>query len=233
MGTEASVVVAAIENVWHTIGERHPDVPSVVVTLGAGSIGTARGYLRLGHFAARRWETGADQAAAELFVGGEGLARGAASVLATLLHEASHGIAYTRNLKDTSRQGRYHNQVFKTIAEEVGLTVQQARVIGWSQTALTPETETDYAAELDTLQAAITVWRHAESDTAAGSGGSGPTGPDGDGKTPTTTTTKPKNGVVLVCACETPRRVRVAASTADLGPIFCGLCGIQFLPQDS
>src|SRR6266542_4043035 len=38
-------------------------------------------------------------------------------VLATMLHEAGHGLAAARNLKDTSRQGRYHNAKYKALAE--------------------------------------------------------------------------------------------------------------------
>src|SRR6266545_1119836 len=49
--------------------------------------------------------------------GGEGLRRGARDVLATMLHEAGHGLAAARNLKDTSRQGRYHNAKYKALAE--------------------------------------------------------------------------------------------------------------------
>jgi hypothetical protein len=40
-------------------------------------------------------------------VGGEGLARGPAHVLGTLLHEAAHALARVRGIKDTSRQGRW------------------------------------------------------------------------------------------------------------------------------
>ena len=39
----------------------------------------------------------------EVFVGDEGLARGPADVLGTLLHEAAHALADVRGIKDTSR----------------------------------------------------------------------------------------------------------------------------------
>jgi hypothetical protein len=103
----------------------------VVVALGAGSVGVPRGVLKLGHFAADRWTAGgADggSAVAELFVGGEGLSRGAEGVLATLLHEATHGLAHVRRVQDTSRQGRYHNARFRALGEELGLAVAQAPV---------------------------------------------------------------------------------------------------------
>jgi hypothetical protein len=35
------------------------------------------------------------------------------------VHEAAHGLANTRGVKDTSRQGRYHNKRFRALAEEL------------------------------------------------------------------------------------------------------------------
>ena len=97
----ASGLVKALEGVWLAVQDHHPDVPTVVVTLGAASVGVPRGVLKLGHFAANRWTPGdADSTSiAELFIGGEGLAQGAESVLATLLHEAAHGVADVRQAK--------------------------------------------------------------------------------------------------------------------------------------
>lgn len=124
-----------------------PQVPAVVLVLGAGSIGAAGG-LRLGHFAAMRWadpdqparEDGAGDGVAvrlpEVFVGGEGLARGPADVLGTLLHEAAHALAHVRGIKDTSRQGRWHNARFKALAEELWIEVAKDPRIGWSPTAI-------------------------------------------------------------------------------------------------
>lgn len=85
----------------------------------------------------------------------DGLDRGAHDVLATLLHEASHAIADERGIKDTSRQGRYHNQRFKNIAEELGLEVRRDREIGWSLTNISEATANAYSASLAELAAAL------------------------------------------------------------------------------
>lgn len=58
-----SLIVTAVELTWSAIQHRHPEVPGVVVTFGAGTIGTAPGTVRLGHFAPARWAT--DAAATE------------------------------------------------------------------------------------------------------------------------------------------------------------------------
>jgi hypothetical protein len=60
------------------------------------------------------WQHGEDQVS-ELFIGGEGLQAETSTVLVTMLHEAAHGIAHTRQIKDTSRQGRYHNDRYRNL----------------------------------------------------------------------------------------------------------------------
>jgi hypothetical protein len=196
-------LVAALDRTWTTIRARHPDVPEVVITLGAGSAGG--GPLTLGHFADGRWQRGPGDPLPELFVAGEGLARGPAKVLATLLHEGAHGAAATRKIQDTSRQGRWHNARYRAIAAELGLDVAQAPGIGWSDTTLPTATAARYAAELDDLAAALVAWRHPEH--RAGRAGS-------------------NNGTAARCPCG--RRIRVAESVLAVGPITCGLCHGEF-----
>src|SRR6266571_7104988 len=75
-------LVAELDRAWSAIRARHPDVPEVVLALGSGSDGRRRG-LRYGHFAADCWERGGGRLP-EMFVGGEGLGRGARAVLGTL-----------------------------------------------------------------------------------------------------------------------------------------------------
>src|SRR6266540_2060395 len=130
-----SAVVAALEDAWTAVRNHHADVPQVVIILGAGSE-SRRGLFKWGHFAAARWHV-AGTNRPEVLVSGEGLRRGAHQVLATLLHEAAHGMANTRGIQDTSRQGRWHNRRFATLAEELGLKVIQDPKTGWSQTHLT------------------------------------------------------------------------------------------------
>ena len=57
-------------------------------------------------------------------------------VLGTLLHEAAHGLAQARGIQDTSRQGRYHNRRYATLARELGLEVTSVQPIGWSATTV-------------------------------------------------------------------------------------------------
>lgn len=141
----------------------------------------------LGHFAAGRWQRGPGGPLPEMFIVGEGLSRGPADVLATLLHEGAHGAAAIRKIQDTSRQGRWNNARYRAIAAELGLDVAQAPRIGWSATTVPAATAARYAAEFDDLAAALTAWRHPEHRGGRASS---------------------KNGTAARCPCG--RRIRVA-----------------------
>jgi hypothetical protein len=204
-------LVAALEDAWRAIASNHADLPPAAIILGQGS-GRRGGALVLGHFAAERWQrAGARQGSYvhEVLIGGEGLQRGAADVLATLLHEAAHAIATVREIADTSRQGRYHNARFKALAEELGLSVARHPAIGWSLTTLPAPTASRYESTIATLQRAITLHRRAEP---------GPRAAGGTNLTP------------AACAC--PRRIRVAPGTLAAGPILCTICSQHFAPVD-
>lgn len=217
----AEALVTALAETWRAIQKRHPDVPDVMLTVGSGTLGARRGEVTLGHFAAGRWhttqaeqdpETAEDAqpggpGIAELFVGGEGLRGGARSVLATLLHEAAHGVAATRGIKDTSRQGRYHNRRFAVLGAELGITIELDGNRGWSGTTLPDTTAADYVDELAALNAAILAYRRAETR--------------GPGKTS-------RNNPPATCECDPVRRIRVARSVLEAGPIVCGICESPF-----
>ncbi|MGL5859880.1 MAG: hypothetical protein ACRCY9_01295, partial [Phycicoccus sp.] len=161
----------------------------------------------------------------ELFVGGEGLARGGVELVGTLLHEAAHGIAQTRGIQDTSRQGRYHNSKFREIGEEVGLELTRHEVIGWSLTTVPPATARAYGAQVAVLEAALVVHRVAEHH-ATTPGPNGPGGLDGATGDGPGDAGRRRGSVAAVCGC--PRRIRVAPSVLDAGPITCGVCNELF-----
>ncbi len=202
----ASACIAAMERAWTAIRARHPEVPEVVVVLGAGSE-ARRGLFKLGHFAAARWQV-AETRRAEVLVSGEGLGRGARDVLATLLHEAAHGLADARGIQDTSRQGRYHNRRYARLAGEVGLEVARDAKTGWSQTTVPDQLAEVYADVLGDLDAALKLWRYAEQQLPASTGS--------------------RN--LLACACPCGRKLRVAKATLEQAPIWCGACEEPFEP---
>lgn len=203
-----AALVGALESAWLAIRNHHPEIPAAVIIVGAGSRKT--GPLLYGHYATLRWQHG-DTRLPEVLVSGEGLRRTPAEVLTTLLHEAAHALADRRGIKDTSRQGRWHNKHFAILAAELGLTATKDPRIGYSPCTLRPETSQRYAAVLSELGAAMRAYRRPDEQAAA-------------------TRTNNNNGVVLTCDC--PRKIRVSQAVADEGPIHCGLCDTPFLTDD-
>ncbi|AYF78033.1 hypothetical protein D7D52_34165 [Nocardia yunnanensis] len=202
--TITGLLVTALENTWAAIRAHHPDVPDVVLTVGAGSTGTSE--MTLGHFAPNRWIRG-EYELHELFVGGEGLQRGAAGVLGTLLHEAAHGVAVTRGIKDTSRQGRWHNERFRALGEELGLTLAHHDKIGWSITTVPEQTREVFRDGLEELTYALVAYRRQEPGRRDG---------------------RKSNNNGLTAECDCGRKIRASRSAYEAGLISCGRCGGLF-----
>jgi curved DNA-binding protein CbpA len=199
----ASRIIKVLEDTWMEIRRWNPEIPPVVIIIASGTDGK---QTRLGHHAPGRWNVAGEQLT-EIMISGEGLRRTAREVLATLLHEAAHALAHARGIKDTSRQGRYHNTKFKKCAEEVGLAVEHDDNFGWSVTTITPATELAYAHQLQALTDAMTLWRHGET----------PAGPKAR---------RSHNLIAAICPCG--RSIRVAASTLAEAPITCQACDQDF-----
>ncbi|ADB31171.1 hypothetical protein Kfla_2089 [Kribbella flavida DSM 17836] len=201
-------LVSALETAWTAIRAQHPDVPAVVIIVGSG---TGSKQAKYGHFAPIRWQHG-DNQLAEVLISGEGLKRPVEEVFTTLLHEAAHALGHVRDIKNTSRQGRWHNQKFADLASELGLDTTKDPRIGWSLCTLRKETATTYKAVLAELKAALIAYRHPETN--------------GGGET------KKNNNNAIPCACQCPRRIRVAKAVLELGDITCGVCDSHFEPDE-
>jgi curved DNA-binding protein CbpA len=203
-----SVVLRVLEATWQAIRARQPQIPPVVIVIASGTDGK---QTRWGHHAPQRWRVGLEDRT-EIMISGEGLKRGAPAVLGTLLHEAAHALAAARGIKDTSRQGRYHNKHFKTHAQELGITTEHDQRLGWSVTTVPDTTVLSYARQVYHLQNAITLWRHDEHDPAG-------------------TTRRSTNLIAAACPCG--RSIRIAASTLAEAPVTCRACDGDFTAKDA
>ena len=150
-------LATALVTIWAAIRRRHPEVPPAIITIGP-SVAAGRNAVTAGHWSPTRWSTpGADDPTArhhEVVITGEGLSDTTEGILDTLLHEAAHGLAYVRKIKDTSRDGRYHNKRFAKVADEMGLDTQELRNIGFARTSPRAATLEVFQVELDLLRAA-------------------------------------------------------------------------------
>lgn len=236
-----SAVVTLLEEVWDRIRENHPELPAVVIVTGSGMIGPSR----WGHFRAEGWklaqakgeEAATDLALGEMFMAGETLAKGARQVLQTMLHEAAHVLARVRDLKDTSRQGRWHNGTFRTLAEEMGLQHKQPNADsahGFSFVTLTEQTEAKYADLLDGLDREIRLvvdlpWflKGTERPDGETEGGEYIHG----GRKVKTTTTPQSGNLKATCLCAEPNIIRLSRKVLDLEVVRCDECSALFTTE--
>jgi hypothetical protein len=122
----------------------HDDLPALQAALQVSATAVLQSALQISR--------DAKASLSEVLITQEGLTDHAAQVLATLLHEAAHSVAWQRGISDTSRQGRYHNHRFRTVAEELGLQVLRDSAFGWTQTKLRASTAGAYCGVLEELE---------------------------------------------------------------------------------
>lgn len=201
--TPTVAILASLDRALAFIRETHPDVPTGI----ALTIENGRGKAH-GHFHASQWED-IDSAGSklgkrhELTMASDSLNRGAESALTTLIHEAGHALAHNTGVKDTSRQGRYHGDKFRTIAEGMGLTCAKDSKIGTITTGLNTWAKAHYAEVLADLESVLTTYR-----------------------VPTAAKDKaPKTTIRVQCGCETPVTVPIKWWD-DFGAdnLICSLC---------
>jgi hypothetical protein len=226
-----SAVVVLMEKVWTRIRENHPQLPEVVIVTGSGMAGDNK----WGHFRANGWTAKAGEEGAtlntkmhELFMAGETLAKGARQVLQTMLHEGAHTLAKVREIQDTSRQGRWHNAKFKTLATEMGLEYRGTtadKALGYSNQVLTADTIDEYRDLLDRLDAEI----HLMVSLPGWLGGADEDENGGEqiGTKPRTTEPSTTN-LKLTCLCEEPNIIRASKKVAAKAVINCGDCDALF-----
>ncbi|WP_206337403.1 hypothetical protein [Streptomyces sp. Z26] len=157
-----------------------------------------------------------DLAAPESLIGESSSACGAELSFERLLHEAVHGIAAARGIRDTSRAGRYHNRRFLAIAEELGLdhADEPHPSSGFSLVTLAPETRTRYRPTIERLQRALKAHTVAATATDTRRSFRGPAARHGSSG----------GGVRVKAVCDCGRNVRVVPSVLEQAPIMCGAC---------
>lgn len=184
-----------------------------------------------GWFAAETWRNGSAYAT-EISIsadsrGGHDAPTLAREILTTLIHELAHARCHIDGLKDTSRQGRWHNKHFGMTALALGALVAPHPRVGHITPGIQPQTVSLYAPELRNLeQALILTWAPKAIRVRT------PTpGPDSASSVPVEELAR---YVIATCACADRcgrrRAIRVANGWWALGPISCGVCGNNFTP---
>ncbi|MEU8526440.1 hypothetical protein AB0C77_12710 [Streptomyces sp. NPDC048629] len=243
VGEIAVAVTGALVAAWSAIRARHPEVPEAIVTMATGG---RESVVKLAHFARNRWKMReGDDTHHEVFVTAEALREGAESVIATLVHEAAHGLSVARGIDDCSIS-QYHNKEFKKASEELGL-VQKASVssyekkkYGFAFTTLGEEAKATYADQISALDEAIRATRvpayapvrtrggNTGGTTAGTAGAEDAKGGEGDEETPPRPEKEDRNYAKAVCKCDPPSVIRVSPRTLSRRSIMCGECMENF-----
>lgn len=198
-------ILTALDTALSTIRKHNPNVPGAI----AIALGTGKGKVN-GSFAAESWQDteGEHKGSArhEILMATESFHRGAEATLTTLIHEAVHASLHAQGIKDTSRQGRYHNQRFAEAAAKAGLVIESDASIGFRTTGLDTSAKVLYARELDALTVALSTFRKPAKKAKAA-----------------------KTTVKIGCDCETdsgkPLAVTVPISWYDQTDLKCRNCG--------
>lgn len=209
-GFSQAQLLAVLEGCWSAIRERHLEVPAVVLVVASGSPASSKDGIKWGHFATLRWQHG-EQVLPEVLISGEGLSRPATEVLKTLLHEAAHALADVRGIKDTSRQGRWHNEKFAKLARELGLEPEKDAKVGWSPCTLTDRAARKYRTQINALTAALQAFRLLD---------------------PVKEKERANSNNGLSCTCLCGRKIRVSRKVFEQGPIDCRVCETEFTADD-
>ncbi|WP_458691249.1 hypothetical protein [Nocardia tengchongensis] len=106
----------------------------------------------------------------------------------------------TRGIKDTSHQGRWHNERFRALGKELGLTLEHHDKLGWSVTSVPSNTRELYRDELEELAFVLVAYRRHEPGRKGGRKSN-------------------NNGVSAGCGCG--HKIRVSRGAYDAGPIYC------------
>lgn len=142
----------------------------------------------------------------EINIVAERLNRPLFELMGTLIHEMAHLYNLINDIKDVSRNGTYHNKLFKKTAEEHGLIITHDKRLGWSLTTLQEYTK-ELIMSFELNEEAFSIVRVDQLS-------------EGDGKS------KSSSRKYICPGCGT-----IIRSSKDVS-VFCGVCRIAFIKQE-
>lgn len=193
-----SGIVSALESA-HAMIQEKTGAPRATILV------TRKTGRTMGHFThAKLWKAG-EESFHEIMISANYFERGARAVLGTLLHETAHSLDLQAGIQGVTGDG-YHNRKFKQTAEALGLTITQAKGIGWSVTEVSDECAERWAEALALIENALALM--ADSEQAGKTRG------------------RNKNLKVAVCGCG--EKIRISAKALEKCAPMCQDCGQMF-----
>ena len=186
-------------------------LPNVIIVIDRDTTSKA-GSVKYGHITtAPAWSTDSGDGFHEIVLTGEGLRRGGRETAGTLLHEMAHAVNIAKGTKDCDTNGR-HNKHFKNTAEGVfGLTITEARSIGWSHTEVSDECAETWGDMITRLDRAISLVSCVLKT--------------GDKE-------KKRNKNLLKATCECGKVIRASRTVLTECEPLCKLCGTIFTAEE-
>ncbi|MFF1625575.1 hypothetical protein [Streptomyces sp. NPDC058272] len=205
MPTSPGPLLQALDALWQKIRAKYRELPAAQIVITPSPPRADHGP--------ERWVWVDETTVTGLVVSAETLDEGAEAVATFFLHEAAHLLCWDRGIKDTTMRGAYHNASYLAAAEEVGLVwpdgLERIKGRGYSAPVLSDAARL-HTGDLSALADAIAQSLPHLTAPAA------------------TSTQRRTSRIALQCQCNPPRRITVAPTIADLGPIHCGVCGAEF-----
>lgn len=213
MNAKLSTMSAALEFVWKEIQSKHKTVRPCIFTIYTTQASKNGEYTR-GYFLKDGWvlkplnltDTKTLEQADEIYINSAIIKEGARSILRTLLHEAAHSYNFANNIKDVSRQNRYHNKKFQETAKAFGLVTGFDKKLGVTTPEIERETFIIYHKSIERLEAdlnAFQILHGAESKPA-----------------------QPNRQIKATCECGTI--IRASKTVLDSKTVFCVTCNQAF-----
>lgn len=240
LGADLSPAVQAIETAYRAIQRKFAGTPDVTIIVSHSK--SAWGHTTVAKtWAPSQGEADAEGSHFEIMISSENLRRGAAYVVATLLHESAHAFNLAAGVLDTDQNGR-HSRKFADEAERRGLTIKMAGWHGWTDTTITDEAEAFTARLIKTVARGLA--KSAVPATKMGLGHlAGLVGTGGDDATvtpikgtgrgirvPGTAVAPPKRGdrnlIKAVCGCG--KSIRLSRGVLDTCQPTCQVCSEPF-----
>lgn len=142
----ATDIIKQLGVMFDAINERYYDgeLPEAVITIKQGKTEKQSVYGTFTPSVWAKYETEVDADGErhtnilntyhEIAIASDALNRPIPNIACTMAHEMVHLYCAIANIKETSRNDRYHNKKFKALAERSGLVVSEVDKIGWSKT---------------------------------------------------------------------------------------------------
>ncbi|MDX2794013.1 hypothetical protein [Streptomyces scabiei] len=198
-------LLQALDALWGRIRSELPELPHAHIALSTKTPTSDHSH--------SRWGIGDDGYLTGLVISTQTLSAGAVATVEYFRHEAAHVLCWRRGISETTMRGIYHNARFRVIAEEAGLHWGDRPHVqgkGFHDPKMTPEVLARHAEDITALEEILPTVLPSLTP-------------------PPSSSSQRARRLMLTCECvPEPRKLWMARTVAELGPVSCEICGKRF-----